>query len=444
MTGIMDGPAPQRAAREGATPEKPAPHERPHLLAVTGTADNCVKCNICNTVCPVAAVTDLFPGPKYEGPQGQRFRAGIDSGHPPDASVDWCSGCGLCTQACPEGVLVAEINQVARAGMVADRGGLGLRDNLVSRPPLMGTLARPVAPLANRLMRSRPFRAVLERTIGIHRDAAMPSFSPLPFRSWARRHRKLRDAERTVAYFHGCAVQHFEPEVGAAVVRVLERNRTAVTFPPQGCCGLPLISNGDLATADRYAGRLVRRLSEAAAGPGVIVANSTSCGMTLKAKYRELLGRADEQTEAVGRAVYDICEYLLELADDGRLDTSFSAIEAKALYHPPCQLMAHGVGTPALDLLALVPGLEVEPSRVGCCGTAGTYGTKVEKHQVAMDVGAPLFERARRTGASFVICDSETCRWHIAKATGLPVYHPVQVLDRAYNGVQGNGTQSDG
>ena len=36
--------------------------------------DQCIKCNICTTECPVSAVTDLFPGPKYEGPQAGRFR----------------------------------------------------------------------------------------------------------------------------------------------------------------------------------------------------------------------------------------------------------------------------------------------------------------------------------------------------------------------------------
>jgi glycerol-3-phosphate dehydrogenase subunit C len=162
------------------------------------------------------------------------------------------------------------------------------------------------------------------------------------------------------------------------------------------------------------------------------VANSTSCGMTLKAKYRELLGLDDEATRTVSQAVYDICEYLAALDDDGELDRSFRPVPARAVYHPPCQLMAHGVGTPALDLLALVPGLEVELSRAGCCGTAGTYGTKVEKYQIAMDVGQTLFEQVAASRPDFVVCDSETCRWHIAKATGLPVYHPVQVLDRAY------------
>jgi len=402
------------------------------VLPVEETADQCIKCNICNTVCPVSAVTDLFPGPKYEGPQGQRFRANLDGDGSPDHSLDYCSGCGLCTQACPEGVMVAEINTVARTRIVAERGGLSLRDKLVSRPSLLGALARPVAPLANLAMRSRPVRALVERAIGVHRDAAMPKFSTTTFRSWVRAHPRPAGTTRTVAYFHGCATGAFEPEVGAALVRVLERSRIGVTVPKQNCCGLPLISNGDFDAARGYATRLIRRLAPAAADPGVIVANSTSCGMTLKAKYRELLGMEDADATTVSHAVYDICEFLLELHDQGELDTGFGRIDQLAVYHPPCQLMAHGIGTPALDLLALIPGLKVDQSRTGCCGTAGTYGTKVEKYQIAMDVGQPLFDQVAEARPDFVICDSETCRWHIAKATGLPVYHPVQILDHAY------------
>ena len=402
------------------------------MLRVEQTADSCVKCNICNTVCPVSAVTDLFPGPKYEGPQGQRFRAGLDGDASPDYSLDYCSGCGLCTQACPEGVMVAEINAVAREKLVRSRGGLGLRDKLVCRPTLMARLARPVAPLANLALANPAVRWLLEKTMGVHRKAPMPRFSTMTFRSWARSHRPPTDPARMVAYFHGCATQEYEPEVGAALVRVLERSGVRVTYPKQYCCGLPLISNGDFDAARRFATRQMASLEGAARDPGVIVANSTSCGMTLKAKYRELLGMEDERTANVSRAVYDICEYLADLADEGALDTSFRPLSARAIYHPQCQLMAHGVGMPALDLLALVPELKVELSVVGCCGMAGTYGTKVEKYDIAMDVGDGLWEQAKTTKPDFIVCDSETCRWFIAKATGLPVYHPVQVLDRAY------------
>jgi glycerol-3-phosphate dehydrogenase subunit C len=408
------------------------PFEGTPLLHVEQTADACIKCNICNTVCPVSAVTDLFPGPKYEGPQGQRFRAGLDGQGSPDHSLDYCSSCGLCTQACPEGVMVAEINSVARSKLIADRGGLRWRDKLVCRPVLMANLARPVAPLANVALANPGVRWLVEKVMGVHRRAAMPRFASVTFRSWFRGHTRPATATGTVAYFHGCATQYYEPEVGTALVRVLERNGIGVTLPAQGCCGLPLISNGDFPAARRFAARLTRGLAPAAVDPGVIVANSTSCGMTLKSKYRELLGLDDEGTATVSAAVYDICEYLVELADDGRLDTDFGPVEETAIYHQQCQLTAHGVGTPALELLALVPGLKVEQSTVGCCGMAGTYGTKVEKYGIAMAVGSGLWEQVDRLRPDFVVCDSETCRWHIAKATGLPVYHPVQVLDRAY------------
>jgi len=53
--------------------------------------DHCVKCTICETYCPVAAATPLFPGPKYVGPQAERYRGdGVA-----DDSLDYCSSCGI-------------------------------------------------------------------------------------------------------------------------------------------------------------------------------------------------------------------------------------------------------------------------------------------------------------------------------------------------------------
>jgi len=66
---------------------------------VRGSLDHCVKCTICETACPVSNVTPLFPGPKYVGPQAERFRVGDEPSV--EWSVDYCSGCGICTQVCP-------------------------------------------------------------------------------------------------------------------------------------------------------------------------------------------------------------------------------------------------------------------------------------------------------------------------------------------------------
>ena len=88
---------------------------QPLIDEVTRSADRCIKCNVCNTACPVLPVTDLFPGPKYCGPQAERFRAGETV----EEWVDYCSGCGACTRACPSGVKVAELNARARADVYA-------------------------------------------------------------------------------------------------------------------------------------------------------------------------------------------------------------------------------------------------------------------------------------------------------------------------------------
>ena len=37
--------------------------------ASRASLDACVKCTICETMCPVAKATPLYTGPKYNGPQ---------------------------------------------------------------------------------------------------------------------------------------------------------------------------------------------------------------------------------------------------------------------------------------------------------------------------------------------------------------------------------------
>ena len=66
------GPA-WRPARAADDDRRDRPGSEPPN-SIGRSADDCLKCNVCNTVCPVARVTDLFPGPKYVGPQAQRFR----------------------------------------------------------------------------------------------------------------------------------------------------------------------------------------------------------------------------------------------------------------------------------------------------------------------------------------------------------------------------------
>jgi len=402
--------------------------------SVDHSLDECIKCNICTSYCPVAAVTDKFPGPKYVGPQAQRFR---ESGQPhsPDHSVDYCSGCRVCNDVCPTGVKIAEINARARAQIVADEG-IPLRNRLLGRNELLGKLGSIAPQLANLALHNPLSRLLAEKVMGIARHAPLPTWSTKgSLRDWVRRSaRKRLKSEKKVVYFHGCATQYYEPFVGKAAIAVLEHQGYEVIVPPQNCCGLPMLSNGEFKAATAYHQSNIAQLAGFARAGFPIIGTSTSCTLTLKEEAPELLDMADEGAQQLKFGTWDIFEWLRELHEQGALRTDFRPLAMTLPYHAPCQQRAHRIGKPAMDLLQLIPDLDVRESQARCCGIAGTYGYKVEKYQIAMDVGEELFRFVREQGdnLTYTACDSETCRWQLEHGTAIPSRHPIEILAAAY------------
>ncbi|HRE48941.1 MAG TPA: anaerobic glycerol-3-phosphate dehydrogenase subunit C, partial [Aggregatilineales bacterium] len=400
--------------------EQPYTPHLPYLEETPFSADHCLKCNICTQACPVAAVTPLFPGPKTVGPQAQRFRNGdLPS---VDNSLDYCSSCGICTLVCPHGVRVMEINTQAKAHLAEAQpfGVKKFRNWILGRNAWWGLLGTPFAALLNWLFTFKPFRWALEKTIGVSQRAAFPKWAGYTFRGWWRRRERAAKSTPitapTVVYYHGCSTNTYEPHIGKLAVQILEKNGFRVIVPEQACCGLPMQSNGDFPAARRFAAKNTEALAGYVRQGIPIVGTSASCIMALKGDYQHVLGMDDEDTRTLAGGIYDMSEFLYRLHGEGKLNTAFRpvgdfspdlramAAERRVPYHAPCQLKAHGMGRPALDLLDLIPGMNTLEMDAECCGVAGTYAYKVEKRQIAEDVGAPLFNRIKELGAPLAIC----------------------------------------
>jgi glycerol-3-phosphate dehydrogenase subunit C len=394
------------------------------------SAELCLKCNICTTACPVAPVTDLFPGPKYVGPQANRFRA---PGQPsPDrGSVDYCSGCSLCSMACPHGVNVMEINAQARAAYLRETG-LSLRNRILGRPETLGKLGAPFVPLSNVPFSFKPLRRAIVGLIGVDARASLPRFARPTFRRWFSRTNGVGAGGRKVLYFHGCGANYYEPHVGQAAVAVLAHNGCQVTTGEQNCCGLGAQSNGDFAHARALAEANVAKLVPYVEQGYVIVGTPSSCTLALKHDYQAILGLSGDGVRLLAEHTYDIFEYLWLLHAQGDLRDDFRSVPRQIAYHPPCQLGGHGVGHPATRILSLVPELEIVETGEPCCGAAGTYGLKREKYDIARQVGQPVFDAIRAVPGDDALCDSETCRWWLAGHTGRRMLHPIEILAEAY------------
>jgi len=212
---------------------------------------------------------------------------------------------------------------------------------------------------------------------------------------------------------------------------VLEKLGFTVLIPPQNCCGLPLQSNGLFSAARRYAQANAEKLSPFVKAGLPLIGSSTSCTLALKHEYQTVLGLQGRLIETLADRTRDVFEFLLWDAP-GRLEgVDFAPLPMKVLYHAPCQLLGHAMGTPALQLLRRIPELEIEQSEAACCGIAGTYGVKAERYETAHAVGEPLFRQAAASGAEMVVTDSETCRWWIEQHTGLPCVHPLELFGRS-------------
>ena len=389
-------------------------------------ADVCIRCATCMAVCPVSRVTPLFPGPKQAGPGAERFRRPDDSSV--DDWIDLCIGCHLCDMACSSGVNISELNLIAKAKYL-DEKGRPFRDGLLTHPYLLGPLGSFFSSIVNRLLRNSAVRWLLDTFLKIERRRELPGYQSPTFRQWFKEHHSKGD--KKVAYFYGCYTNTNEVDVGKATVQALEANGFEVLLPPQRCCGIPMLGNGDFKGARKMGLWNVPSFLNTIRSGSDIIFSSTSCGHMIKHEYSRLL--AIPGSEEVAKHTFDLFDFLRNLKESRNLNMDFKKLPLKVAYFAPCHLRSLGIGLPALEILRLIPGLQIDNIEADCCGLGGTFGFKKEKYQISEEIGRDLAEAINRLKPEIVLSDCEGCRMQIRHLTGLKVLHPIQILRDVLN-----------
>lgn len=396
-------------------------------MAADNSFENCIKCTVCTTYCPVSRVNPLYPGPKQAGPDGERLRRKDPALY--DEALKYCTNCKRCEVACPSDVKIGDIIQRAKAGYSTHKPSL--RDAILSHTDLMGAVSTPFAPLVNTATGLKPVRQLLDKALKIDHRRQLPKYSFGTFRRWYRRQAETqRRYPEQVAYFHGCYVNYNHPQLGKDLIRVFNALNVGVQLlDKEKCCGVPLIANGFHDRARKQARVNVASLDEAINGRGIpVVATSSSCTFTLRDEYPHLL---NVDTRAVRDGVELATRQLYRLLEEQGRVLPLRPLSLRVAYHTPCHLEKMGWTAYTLALLQRIPGIELMVLDSQCCGIAGTYGFKKENYATAQGIGAPLFRQIEESGADVVITDCETCKWQIEMSTGKPCEHPIALLARA-------------
>ena len=247
------------------------------------TMDNCTKCGICYSFCPVANVTNEFPGPKYTGPQSQRFRS-IEFLE--ELSPDLCNGCGICTSVCPNEVAITDIITLAKSNLNNKNKKISFLQKILNRPDTVGTIGNLFPILSNYILHSPIFRFIAERLLGLDRNAPMPKFSGRKFKKFVNKI-NFQKNRPNIFYFSGCSVDHYDYEVGISALKILDILGYNVITETGLCCSLPMLSSGEFDKAKLRSRKTIINLKKKLDKANNIVSTSTSCSLTLRKKYSE-------------------------------------------------------------------------------------------------------------------------------------------------------------
>ncbi len=418
-------------------------------------ADSCFKCSTCDTNCPVAEVDDDFPGPKFQGPEQWRLKRATD-GHEIDDSVMDCSNCMRCDNACPAGVPLSQMHNTARGEYVSEvmdkLSREYVRNRILANYRTFAAVGSKFPRLTNAVLNNGLVQWVNEKTLGITAERDFPEFATETFREWwtseggapgsrerARESRERRgedvDADKRVAYFHGCYSNYNTPEVGRALVGVFEHFGYEVVVPDQKCSGTPMFANGMLDDARRHAEVNVSSMSDLVEQGYDAIASCTSCSMALRQEYPELFDIPG--IEEVAAHTFEAVEYL-RVHEDLRGELAAAEIEgdlaAEFAYHAPCHARNQGLDRQAVELFRDLDGVGVEDVGESCSGISGTYGWKEEKYEKSMEIGAEMFEHMEGAEGEVGMTECPTCAMQMEHGTGYEIRHPLELLEAALVG----------
>ncbi len=385
-----------------------------------------MKCTVCTAYCPVLQVNPRYPGPKQAGPDGERLR--LKDPYFFNYALKYCLNCKRCEVACPSDVKVADLIQSARIRY--DKSKPKLRDRILASTDLMGSLARPFAPIVNGVTGLGITKTVLDATLKIDHQRTFPKYSGRSFEAWLRRREKEQVAfPEQVSYFHGCYVNYNYPQLGKDLVKVLNALGVGVRLlEKEKCCGIAMITNGMSEQATRHATHNVAAIAAAVHEGRKVLTTSSSCTLTLREEYPNLLG---VDNTAIRDSLLMATRFIYEKLERGASLRFRPDFHKKVAYHVPCHMERLGWGVFSEKLLRLIPGVEFTLLDSACCGIAGTYGFKKENYAASQAIGAPLFEQIRAVDPEVVACDCETCKWQIEMSTGYNVANPISILAEA-------------
>lgn len=400
----------------------------------------CRRCfNLCDTFPRLFDLIDAAPTGELDSVDSADFAPAVEA----------CTLCDLCFMTkCPY-VPPHEFNldfphlMLRYRALEFSQGKVSTPRKVMAQTDVIGPLASTVAPLANWAMKegNHLTRPLLEKTMGVHREAAIPKFQAKTLVRQTRDSLPLNPKApaygRKAVIYATCYGNYNKANIGLATRKILAHNgvKTEVVYP--GCCGMPLLEQGNIAAVVENARRVAADLRPWIDQGYEVIALIPSCALMLKSEWPLMLPEEDN-IQTLKNITYDISEYLVRLAKEPGLVDGLKPLTEGVTVHLACHARAQNMGPKAAELLRLIPDIDLQVIE-RCSGHGGTWGMMTENFEVALKVGKPVAQQALKTQNRLVLSECPLAADHIRQGmekldpkTSVDPLHPVEIFALAY------------
>ena len=376
----------------------------------------CIRCASCLNVCPVFRLVGghVF-GHVYTGGIGTILTAWFDELKQADDIQGLCIQCGACKDVCPGRIDIPDLILELRRRLVLAKGQGVVQKAIfavVNNRRLFHAMLRAAWVGQKPFARGGFIRHLPLFLSDLTKFRSLPAIADQPFRDTFLKIKQPPSQEK-VAFYAGCLIDFSYPEMGEAVVKVLNKAGLQVVFPEgQTCCGAPARYNGAYEVAAGNARDNLKALL--AEDVTYVVSACPTCTVALKEDFIatfESLGVTDalEDARRLAAKTLDFSTLVKKLVDEGRLEFKDAAEAEACTYHDSCHLKRTlGASEPPRELLRKA-GFDLKEMAEcdTCCGMAGSYSLKLP------ELSAPILERKldhiKATGAASVAMDCPGC-----------------------------------
>ena len=410
----------------------------------------CTRCGMCQAVCPLFEQTrreaDVARGKLalLDGLSNNLFTDpdGVDE------RLNKCLLCGSCAANCPSGVNVLKIFIKARTILTEFKGLSPVKKlifkKMLANPTTFDQLTEWASKFQGLFLKNEKNTqdTSCARLISplIH-NRHLPHMAAQPF------HKKAPFVNSTpgksglkVAFFTGCIIDKVFPQIGNDLVDVFKYHGVGTYIPKdQGCCGIPALASGDMATFERLAEYHVRLFDQEKFD--YLVTACATCTSTIKKLWPSIYeGKSSgirEKIKLLSEKTLDINQFLVDKVklhniENGTGGTGSKEEREQVTYHDPCHLKKSlGVADEPRAIIRAAGKKLVEmegPDK--CCGMGGSFN--LYHYEISSKIGNLKQKSIAETGCATVATGCPACMIQISdmlakERLDIKVRHPLQL-----------------